>query len=132
MGDGEEAQTSSRLSELYVSDDMTAFKIDRHLSVQQKLMAQNPSNKDFKKALQAELNQHDSMTRIFISNAKNTHPFANDRVAQAVISEIHTLLGMELSKQHMSDCPSPPSAEQDLTWSPCRTNMRKPSWMRAR
>jgi len=107
MGDGETAQASSRLSELYVSDDMAAFKIDKRLSIQQKLLAQNPSNKDLQKALQDELKRHqqDSLARIFISNSKNTHHFANDRIAQAVISEIHSLSGLELSKQHISVTP---------------------------
>jgi len=107
MIDGDTAQASSRLSELYVSDDMAAFKIDKRLTVQQKLLAQNPDNKDLRKALQAELKQHqqDSLTRIFISNSKNTHHFANDRVAQAVISEIYALSGLELSKQQLSVTP---------------------------
>jgi len=82
---------------------MAAFKIDKRLTVQQKLLAQNPDNKDLGKALHAELKQHqqDSLTRIFISNSKNTHHFANDRVAQAVISEVYALSGLELSKQQV-------------------------------
>mmetsp|Transcript_41833 Transcript_41833/g.73616 ORF Transcript_41833/g.73616 Transcript_41833/m.73616 type:complete len:216 (+) Transcript_41833:95-742(+) len=104
MEEGDTAQASSMISELYVSDDMTAFKIDRHLSIQQKLRAKDPSNNDIKKILADDLEQYksDSLTRIFISNAKNTHPYKNDTVAYAIISEFQTLLGMVLSKTQMS------------------------------
>jgi len=58
---------------------MEAFQLDRHLSIQRKLQAQDPSNKEYMKQLSNDLEKHKeaSLTKILLSNINNSHPFSS-------------------------------------------------------
>eukprot|EP00327_Prymnesium_parvum_P002355 CAMPEP_0182835800 /NCGR_PEP_ID=MMETSP0006_2-20121128/21718_1 /TAXON_ID=97485 /ORGANISM="Prymnesium parvum, Strain Texoma1" /LENGTH=463 /DNA_ID=CAMNT_0024964291 /DNA_START=57 /DNA_END=1448 /DNA_ORIENTATION=+ len=101
MEDNMTEQTSGKLSDLYMSDDMAALQVDKHMAIQRKLMAQDPNNREYMKHITNDLKKHqqETLTRIFLSNTKNTHAFSSEDILAAVISEVDSILEIEIAKQ---------------------------------
>ncbi|KAL1519896.1 hypothetical protein AB1Y20_023385 [Prymnesium parvum] len=104
MQDEDETTEECKISELYVSKDMEAFQIDRRLTIQRKLQAKDPTNKDVVKNLANELklHQNDSLTKIILTNSKNTYPFSDDNITAAISTEIFEVLEIEAESEEIS------------------------------
>jgi len=104
MQDKDETTTKCKISELYVSNDMEAFQIDRHLTIQRKLQAKDPTNKEVVKNLANELklHQHDSLAKIILTNSQNTYPFSDDAISTAISTEIFEVLEIEAESEEIS------------------------------